>query len=191
MTASESADRIEEVREWPPNYRGRFWSDRMLSYRVSLVLAFLGAIDSIRSRSIALAIIIASVSAGALIGVGLKFTSGWALVASIPLCIAVVSALSAVVSYPSRSNLGDQYRPGTQVRVAVSDAAIEVSLNRHLIVYQLSDIARLWNFGSLVAIEFRDGKCVVLPRAFIPNRNPMSQAQLRRWGPPKERVHTN
>lgn len=125
------------------------------------------------------------------IGVGIAFSTnfelGWVPLAALPLMVLIAGSVVSIFTYPRRSTLYDQYRPGAEIRVATQDGKVIFSLNGQVIVYPFDDVKRVWAFGKLAAIQFRDLRAVVLPADFVPHTTSGAPQMVKGWGQSAER----
>ncbi|MEJ1230847.1 MAG: hypothetical protein WDM88_09990 [Galbitalea sp.] len=148
---------------------------------MALVLAMVGVIESTKNILIAAAVLVTAVALGTAVGAAGDFRGIWLVLAAIPLVVVIVGAGSAVISYPSRSSLREQYRSGSEIRIVTSGGKVVFSLNSQLIAYPIEGVTRVWRFGTLSAVEFNDGKCVVIPGQFVPHRTNSGRESAPEW----------
>lgn len=154
---------------WPPNYRARFWSDRWLPYEVAFIFSVVGVFKSWGIFLQSFGLLVVALAAGGVLGAFMDFQSGWIVVAFIPLVIVVVGWVSAILSFPRRTELYAWYRPGSEVNIFVADGAFVVSANSRDVRMGLDDVKRIHRFGALSAIQFRDLQYVVVPSKLLPH----------------------
>jgi hypothetical protein len=185
--ATSSNPEASVTAHWPSKFRARFWSHGLLAYQATLIMFVLGLVRPIRNLLLALGLVLAALAVGWLIGVGFHFQPYWQLFGAIPIAIVLIGVVSALLGYPRRTDLYDRYRTGSESMVLVADGILTFSFNSQIIRANVNDVTRVSRFGSLSAIEFTGGRCVILPTAFVPHRigEGSGREVNKRWSRPK------